>query len=486
MKKSIVIGSGIAGMAMALRLRRKGHEVIVFEANHYPGGKLHAFKKGKYRFDAGPSLFTMPWLVSELFELFGLDSTEYFTYQRKETICNYFWEDGTTFQAHADLDTFAKEAEETFKISGNLIKKYLTKSQQKYDLTKEVFLEKSLHRISTYWSFNTFKSLLNAHKLDINKSLHQLNTTQFANDKLVQIFDRYATYNGSSPYRTPGIMSLIPHLEMLLGTYLPANGMHDIILSLYKLAVDRGVKFHFGERVKIIDHSKNQVEGVTTVRSKYLADIVVSNMDIFTTYSSLLTGLSAPERRLKQERSSSALIFYWGINSSFPNLDLHNILFSHDYDYEFKCLFETKTLFDDPTVYINITSKEVPNDAPSGCENWFVMINTPSNVGQDWNKLKQTARSNIVNKINKILKVDIEKFIEVEECLDPVTIESKTGSYQGSLYGTSSNSRFSAFFRHPNFSRKLKGLYFCGGSVHPGGGIPLCLNSAKIAADLIT
>jgi phytoene dehydrogenase-like protein len=148
-------------------------------------------------------------------------------------------------------------------------------------------------------------------------------------------------------------------------------------------------------------------------------------------------------------------------------------------------LFKEKTFFDDPTVYINITSKDEPGDAPKGSENWFVMINAPANYDQDWDTLKKESRSRIIKKLNRILKTDIEKHLVSEEILDPILIETKTSSHRGSLYGASSNSKFSAFLRHPNFSGQLKNLYFCGGSVHPGGGIPLSLQSAKIVSELI-
>jgi phytoene dehydrogenase-like protein len=140
-------------------------------------------------------------------------------------------------------------------------------------------------------------------------------------------------------------------------------------------------------------------------------------------------------------------------------------------------------MVDDPTVYISISSKLAKDDAPIGTENWFVMVNAPSNEGQNWDSLLSITKKNIISKINKQLNIKLEDFIENEQILDPRTIESNTSSYQGSLYGTASNSKFAAFLRHPNFKKKIKGLYFVGGSVHPGGGIPLCLLSAKIAAN---
>ncbi len=485
MKKAIVIGAGIAGIASALRLKHKGYDVIVFEANSYAGGKLHAIQQNGFRFDLGPSLFTMPHLVDELFHLFGLNSRDHFNYSQKEIVCNYFWSDGTNFSVPANTKEFVQRASEKFSIAPAIVQHYLDRNQKKYDLTADIFLNKSLHRWSTYFSWNTFKSLLQTGKLDIDKTLNEVNQRYFEHPKLVQLFNRYATYNGSSPYVTPGIMSMIPHLEMHFGTFHPQGGMHEISQSLFRLAEKVGVKFHFNEAVTSIDYQHNSVTGITTSCGSYDADVVVSNMDIFSTYKHLLKSAKQPSKILKQERSSSALIFYWGINQAFPQLDLHNILFSDHYQEEFKEIFEHKSLHNDPTIYIHITSKEEAADAPPGCENWFVMINAPGNVGQDWSQLIRKARANVIKKINHVLSTDIEKCIVTESILDPILIERQTRSHQGSLYGTSSNSKFAAFLRHPNFSSQFKNLYFSGGSVHPGGGIPLCLLSAKIATDQI-
>jgi phytoene dehydrogenase-like protein len=189
---------------------------------------------------------------------------------------------------------------------------------------------------------------------------------------------------------------------------------------------------------------------------------------------------------LKQERSSSALVFYWGIKKEFPALGLHNIFFTNDYKAEFDHIFRKKKMYDDPTIYVNVTAKCEPGlQAPQGKENWFVMVNAPANVGQDWQAYREKYRKIIIDKLSRQLQIPIESFIEAEAVLDPVLIETNTASFRGSLYGTSSNSKMAAFLRHPNFSKSVKGLYFVGGSVHPGGGIPLCLHSAKIMSQMV-
>ena len=485
MPKAIVIGAGIGGLATAIRLRAKNYDVEVFEANSYPGGKLHSKTVDGFRFDLGPSLFTMPHFVDELFRLHNKNPRHYFNYTRKKIICNYFWEDGMTFSAKSDKNTFASEASQCFDEPEEQIIDYLKNSKKKYDLTASLFLEKSLHKASTYLSKNTLKAILQLGQLGVNSTLDHTNNEAFSNKKLVQLFNRYATYNGSSPYLTPGIMSMIPHLEMDFGTFFPKGGMHQITLSLFQLAQEIGVQFKFEEPISEIVVEKGKAKGVRSQENEYVADCVISNMDIYPTYRKLLKNQKQPEKVLQQERSSSALIFYWGISKSFPKLDLHNILFSKDYKNEFDHIFEKKSLGSDPTVYINITSKEESGDAPEGYENWFVMINAPGNHGQDWDVLKQESRRNIIRKINSCLQTNIEEHIVTEFVLDPIGIENSTSSYKGALYGAASNSKFAAFLRHPNFSNHIKGLYFCGGSVHPGGGIPLCLLSGKIVSDLV-
>ena len=485
MKKVIVIGSGIAGLAVSIRLALKGYNVQVFEQNSYPGGKLSSFSIKDYRFDAGPSLFTMPHLVTELFKLAGEDVKNYFEFSKKEIACNYFWQDGTSFTAYGERKKFLKEVEKIFGEPQYNVDKYLKKAKKKYDLTSSLFLEQSLHKLKTFISLDTLKALFQLKTFELQKSLHQANTQSFSSPHLIQLFDRYATYNGSDPYQTSGIMTLIQHLESAYGTFVPKKGMVSITESLYGLAKRLGVKFSFETVVKEIKVELGVISGIKTKSGSFSSDYVISNMDVFHTYKKLLPNEILPINRLKQERSSSAVIFYWGIKQSFPDLDLHNIFFSKNYKKEFQAIFKDKTVSEDPTIYINITSKEVVGDAPKGCENWFIMINTPADHGQDWTQIVNRLRSHIITNISKRLNVNLRNLIVCEEVLTPPDIESKTQSYMGALYGASSNDTMAAFLRHPNFSNRIKNLYFCGGSVHPGGGIPLCLLSAKIVDELI-
>ncbi len=485
MKHAAVIGSGIAGIAAALRLRAKGYAVCVFDKNKYTGGKLSEIRLGEYRFDAGPSLFTLPHQVDELFQLFAENPRDHFNYQKLETVCNYFWDDGTRLNASGNSDEFVRNAAQTFAVQENTIRRYLDKSKFIYETTAPVFLDQSLHRTQNFINFRTLKGILRMPFLGIFGKLHHANVKQLQHEKLIQLFNRYATYNGSDPYRAPAVLQSIPHLEFHTGAWLPKGGMQAITRSLTDLAIRQGIDFKLSTEVQKICVENNRVVGIEAGTTLHKADVIVCNSDVFTAYRSLLSEFKAPERILRQERSSSAFIFYWGIKKQFAQLDAHNIFFSVDYREEFRLLFERKTLSDDPTVYVHITSKHEKNDAPNTCSNWFVMVNVPGDTGQDWENLRSKIRTSILKKLERNLGEAIEPLIEVEDYLDPRRIAERTFSHQGSLYGASSNSMFAAFLRHSNQSSSIRNLWFCGGSVHPGGGIPLCLKSAKIAASMI-
>ncbi len=484
--KAIIIGSGVAGLACAIRLAVQGFEVTIYEKNNYPGGKLTHFEQDGYSFDAGPSLFTEPANIEALFALANEPIEPYFQYQTLPISCKYFYEDGTVINAYANNALFAQELATQLGENATTVQRYLQEANELYQHVANIFLHYSLHEFQTLLQAPIAKAIATVKPKHLFKTMHGLNEQYFTHPHTIQLFNRYATYNGSNPYQAPGMLSLIAHLEHNIGSFYPKGGMISITNALFRLAKKKGVCFKFNQKVDSIVHHNGHVQGVLLNNELQEAAIVVSNMDVYYTYQHLLGNPIMAKKILQPERSSSALIFYWGINKVFPQLELHNIFFSDHYKAEFDCLFKSKTLHPDPTVYVNITAKCEPGiQAPNGKENWFVMINAPANIGQDWQSLQQQAKQAIITKLNRILSIKLEDLIETESVLDPVTIDQKTASYMGSLYGTSSNSANAAFLRHPNFSKNIKGLYFAGGSVHPGGGIPLCLKSAEIVANMV-
>ena len=363
--------------------------------------------------------------------------------------------------------------------------RYLDKTETIYKLTEEVFLKNSLHRLRNFFTWPILRGILNFGKIGAFDTMNSANKKAFKDPRLVQVFNRYATYNGSSPFLSPATLNVIAHVEIVKGAFYPVGGMFSITESLVKLAKEIGVQFNFSTPVREIIIENKKVNGIRTDYETMDYDIVISNMDVYNSYQKLMPNIKKPMKTLSQPKSSSGIIFYWGIKKEFKELGLHNILFGKNYEEEFDTIFSKKSISSDPTIYLNITSKHTPEDAPPGCENWFSFINVPNNSGQDWDLFVADARENMIKKINRILKTDIRPLIDAEMVFDPRVIENRTSSAFGAIYGNSSNNKFAAFLRHANFSKDIKGLYFCGGSVHPGPSIPLCLLSAKITTGLI-
>ncbi len=485
--KVIVIGSGVAGLATAIRLASKGFEVNVFEKNSVIGGKISLIENKGFKFDGGPSLFTAPKFIEELFADAEEPIEEYFSYKKLSTACKYFYEDGTIVNAYTDASLFAKELNEKLNEDENTVLQYLKTAENLYSKTGNFFINHSLQKINNYFTKKFAKAFTGFKFKHIATNLHSYNNSTFTNTKTVQLFNRFATYNGSNPYKASAMLSLISHLEHNDGTYYPKGGMISIANALYKLALKKGVKFHFDTSAEKIIAANSTVKGIVANGKNIYANTIVSNVDAYFTYKNLLLNFDKANKILKKERSSSAIIFYWGMSKEFADLDLHNIFFSNNYKKEFEHIFKHKSFFNDPTIYVNITSKQEPaTHAPTGKENWFVMINVPSIDKFNWDNVVIELRKIVIDKLNSMLKQDISAHIETENVLHPKLIESNTASYLGSLYGTSSNSKLAAFLRQPNFSSAYKGLFFVGGSVHPGGGIPLCLKSAEITSKLVT
>jgi phytoene desaturase len=484
--KAIIIGAGVAGLASAIRLSVQGFEVLVFEKNRYPGGKLYAFEKDGYRFDAGPSLFVQPQNIEELITLAGENIQDHLHYKPVEIACRYFYEDGTTVNAYTNAQKFAEEITEKTGEPAQHVITYLKDSKTIYKNIADIFLNHSLHTKETWINNKILHALTSTKPRYLFSSLHSENKKNFSHAHIVQLFDRFATYSGSDPYKAPAMLKLIAHVEINEGVYYPHGGMMAINNALYDLAVKCSIQFFFNAPVEKIITSNKKAKGIIINNGSVFGDVVVSNADVYFTYRNLLNDKQTAKKILQQERSSSALVFYWGINKAFPQLQLHNIFFSSNYKAEFNSIFNDKRPFSDPTIYINITSKMEPGiHAPIGKENWFVMVNVPSSESINDPAVINAYRKDILAKLNRMLHASIEPLIESETTLYPKLIETQTASYSGALYGTSSNSMQAAFLRHPNFSKRIQHLYFAGGSVHPGGGIPLCLKSAKITSDLI-
>jgi len=472
-KKVAVIGSGIGGLSAALHLKAKGYSVVVIEKNDWVGGKIREFSAQGYRFDKGPSLFTSPYLVDAVFEIFGKNPRDYYSYFKLNEACRYFDSNGDALVAYGDLKEFCKEIE--LKIHpkfANFTANYLQDSYKNYNLSLPLFIKDN----KGLFSLEGLKMMLHYKRMGIFKSLNAYNVQKIKHPFLVKIFNRFATYNGSNPFKAPAVLNCIPALEHGEGSFFPVGGIYSIAKALHQLALEEGVEF-------ILNHEVNELKPFAkqwAVDDLGVFDAVVINGDFFSTQKILPANF---RKKLPSvtELSTSGVVFYWGINRSFPNLGVHNILFSDNYQNEFEILEKGK-IAEDLTVYIHISSKAEQSDAPTGSENWFVMVNVPPQFLDDA-KIEEIKRR-VVAKINSVLHVDIRDCIEYESVFQPKNIYEDTSGFSGALYGYHSNS-LNSMLKRPKNQSDIPGIFYSGGTVFPGGGIPLCMNSGKIVSEAI-
>ncbi len=485
MKKRVaIIGGGIGGLACSIYLAKSGYEVFLFEKNNSTGGKASEIRSNGFRFDTGPTLITMPFVIKDLFDSAGEKIEDYLTLIEKDVVCKYFFNDGSVFLQYRKQEKLLNEFNRFSYESGKNFLRYLDYVAKIYNFSAKLFLFTpfEIHNILSRISTN---DILKIFEINPFQTVHKANSKYFNDRRLIQLFDRYTTYVGSNPYQTSATYNIIPYVEYFFGSFTVKEGIFKIVEALNEVAKKIGVRIFTNSNVDQILFKDKVVNGIKVNGEAFYSNIVVSNADLIFTYEKLLKDFNSPEikRYQRQEKSTSAIIFYFGVKGTHNQLEMDNILFSDDYKNEFEDLFLRKKIPDDPTIHIHISSRLNPGDAPSRFENWYMMINVPAL--KDLNFDLMEVRSKIISKINRSTGIDLTNKITFEKVILPADIELLTSASDGSLYGPSANNLIAPFIRQKNKSRVYEKLYFCGGTVHPGGGIPLVILSGKITSDLI-
>jgi phytoene desaturase len=486
MASIIVIGGGIGGLSAAINLAIKGQDVTLLEKNAQTGGKMYQIQADGFRWDTGPSVITMRHVFEDLFRAAGENFSDYVDLIPIEPLTRYFYGDGTRFDATGNLSAMANaiEAIEPRDVEGYL--DYLGYAARIHRITGPVFIYDRPPTLKSFTRVPVNEWL----KVDPFRTMHQAIKRFVRNPKMRQLLGRFATYVGGSPYEAPATLNVIAHVELTGGVWYPRGGVYQIAEAMTQLAEKCGVDIRTETAVKTITLDGDRVTGVLIADDDHLkADVVVANVDVTTTYQRLLPQTEAIQKRLNTltnyESSCSGFIMLLGVDGTYPELAHHNIFFSADYEAEFRTIFKQQALAQDPTIYVAITSKADPDHAPTDSENWFILVNVPPLSGKiDWQSMTGDYRQLILDKLADA-GFDIRDKIKHEHILTPHELEDMSGAWNGALYGPSANSKWTAFRRPHNRATQVKGLYFAGGTTHPGGGVPMVTLSGKVAAEMI-
>jgi len=498
-KKILVIGAGLGGLAAAIRLARAGHAVEVWEKNDAPGGKLKELRIGDFRWDTGPSLLTMPYVLRELFSAGGERMEDHLQLVRLDSACRYFWTDGTVIDEDA---AFWARPE---------VARFLAYARGIYELSGEAYLN---HPPGDFWrafSLRNIGKLRHLGKVATLRTLAAEVERRIADPHLRQIFLRFATYNGSSPYLTPATFNIIPYVESEFGPWYVRGGMSKIATALAALAQRNGVTFRFNTTATNAQPSDHGLETTADDGTRLRSDFLICNADVLSATGSRRTpggGLGflsdsfTPQQQKKllaPPLSNSGFILFLGIRGCDLRLGHHNILFSDDYRKEFAEIHGEKISPTEPTIYISISSRTDPDHAPAGHDNYFILVNAPArDPNQPWTQPEAQGYRGLV--LARLKKFGFEGLsspssgaracagyprIAAERIFTPSDFAARDLAHHGALYGWASHSLRASLFRPPLRAPGMRNLFFTGGTTHPGGGIPLVLLSGKMVADLI-
>jgi phytoene desaturase len=450
-----VIGAGVGGLAAAIDLAHAGHAVTVLEQAAAPGGKCAVVARGGFRWDAGPSLLTMPQVFRDLFAATGAPLDEELELLRVEPVTRYLFGDGTSVELSADLPRTLEALEAWSPGAGADWLRFLGTCAGMWRAS-QAFLTgprpwpprrepradpRDALRVRPWW---TLRRLARAHARDA---------------RLRTLIERFATYAGADPRRAPAALALAGYVEHAFGAWHPRGGMHALVGALVRRLEALGGELRFRERVERVLVRDGRVRGVACAGGALAADAVVADVDEAVVRRDLL-GRPAPAA----ERSLSGLALLLGLRGRTPGLAHHQIRFPADYDAELDDLFVHRRPVREPTVYVSAPGVTDPSDAPPGAEAWFVLVNAPAlGARADWERAGAAV----------LERLGVGERVQEAVCRTPADLERETGALDGAIYGAAPHGRLAALRRPGQRMPGVGGLWLAGGTVHPGGGLPL-------------
>lgn len=489
-QRVIVIGAGIGGMSAAIMLARNGFQVTILEKNARPGGKLNQLQTGGFSFDLGPSMFTLPQFFRPLFEGDGKRLEDYISLERLDLQWRNFFEDGVVVDLWEDRERMRAELARFGPRVFQEYEDFLAYSHRQYEIVERGYLR---HGLDTFFQFIRFYRWKDARDLDYLRSMSGAIHKRTSNPYLRDIFEYFIKYVGSSALDSPAFMNLMPNIQMEFGLWYVSGGLYQLAGAFLRRLEECGVRLLLGHEVTKIDHRAGSVTDVHVRRgdgstATLQADYLVSNMEVIPAMRKLLGAPPSAMKKLRRfQPSCSGIVVHLGLDRTYPQLAHHNFFYSRDLHAHFRRVFREGKLPDDPTLYVVAPTRTDASQAPPGCENIKILPHIPplddnrTFTREDYIALKEIC----IDKLERMGMPGLRRHIVVEDFWTPVEIEERYGSNRGSIYGVVSDRRRNFAFKAPKQSSEFRNLFFVGGSVNPGAGMPMVALSGQHVARMI-
>ena len=479
--KSLVIGSGFGGIAAALRLRAKGHDVTLVEKHKDLGGRARVFKKNGFIFDAGPTVITAPYLINELFELFNKKSENYINLKPLKTWYRFIFDDGSKFDYSGDEDLMKRQIE---MVNKDDMKGY----EELVKFTKKIFDKgfMELSDISFDRPLTMVKQLPALLKLKSYKSVYSLVSSYVKNEKLRRMLSMHPLLVGGNPFTTTSIYGLILYLEKKWGIHYSMGGTGNIIKGLEKLMEEEKIEIIKGNEATKIESLSNKITSVKLDNQKEInVDNVICNADPPSVYEKLLENKKVSSifewKKKRMQYSMGLFVYYFGTKKTYDDVEHHTIKFGKKYKEHLDDIFNKKKLNNDISYYLHRPSATDSSMAPDGNDCFYVLVPVPNNQSKiDWSIEGEKIKNLVIDKMEKDLMPNLRENIIEDFYLTPDYFEKDLNTKYGSGFSIQPKFSQSAYFRFHNKSEIYNGLYFVGAGTHPGAGIPGVLSSAKV------
>ena len=484
--RSIVIGSGFGGIAAALRLKAKGHSVTLVEKQKDLGGRARVFKKNGFTFDGGPTVITAPYLINELFELFGKNPKNYIELVPLNTWYRFVFEDGNKFDYSGNEDEMKNQIE---KINKDDVKGY----EELVKFTKKIF-DKGFMELSDVpfdkplFMMKQLPALIN---LKSYKSVYSLVSSYIKNEKLRRLLSMHPLLVGGNPFTTTSIYGLILYLEKKWGIHYSMGGTGNIIKGLEKLMLEEKIEILKNSEVTSINFDKNKIKSIIINNHKELeANNVICNADPPSVYEKLLDNKKINTffnwKKKRSDYSMGLFVYYFVTKKVYKEVEHHTIKFGNKYKEHLEDIFEKKKLNNDISYYLHRPSATDKSMAPEGNDCFYVLVPVPNNQSNiNWSIEGDKFKNLVIDKWEKTLLPDLKENIIEDFYLTPDYFEKELNTKYGSGFSIQPKFSQSAYFRFHNKSEVYDGLYFVGAGTHPGAGVPGVLSSAKVLDKII-